>query len=565
MELFHRYGYIYRPLDGGTWLSSNEKWQLTDSEILKSIACAPRRFFIGTRSGKKTRYAVLDIDANSKYHTKAQLHKLLKVLSAAGLTKSSLYRSSHSGGWYLYIFFEDWLNSSDLRRNIAKLLVLNGYEIAKGTLELFPNPGNGSLGMGLRLPLQEGFAWLDKETLEVEYEREFLSPGKALEFFIDVLDSDGNSFADYRQMKAHIEHLEKLRADAGTIATKVSSNVVPIRSAQPISQQSEFAVHVGRIFGGLPPNINAEDWSKGRLFHIQGLTGPSQRAEALFCLGHYLFYGDPSRDLPPLGYGYEDEREWAIKEFLEVRHNGHSADIVRGRSDALEQVSRAAHWLPADRRNGESKKYISTQPTAWVRGNAKKKAGARKKIEDGLGQLKKLGRSFTTVELADVSGVSRSTLNLHDDIWRKDYEDLAAGFFAMCPDEYNAVEEAASPESKPPSSSSEKIVPPGLLAARRIAYEISRRSQKDINRAREVAAKSSEDSDQQWRDKVAVLTKESPPTLSIKELKPLYVLLRGLLSLAPYEEDATALLPYVRQLRLELALRTKGIEKEQPP
>jgi hypothetical protein len=64
----------------------------------------------------------------------------------------------------------------------------------------------------------------------------------------------------------------------------------------------------------------------------------------------------------------------------------------------------------------------------------------------------------------------------HSDIWRQDYEDLAAGFFAICTDEYNAVVEAAPSESKPPSTVSQKITPPGLLAARRIIYEMSMRA-----------------------------------------------------------------------------------------
>jgi hypothetical protein len=76
--------------------------------------------------------------------------------------------------------------------------------------------------------------------------------------------------------------------------------------------------------------MNVENWHKGRTFHKDGLTGPSQRAEAIFCLGHYFFYGDPSRNLPALGYGFEEERNWAIKEYLEARHNGYSVDINRG-------------------------------------------------------------------------------------------------------------------------------------------------------------------------------------------------------------------------------------------
>ncbi|MBX9667951.1 MAG: hypothetical protein K2X93_10050 [Candidatus Obscuribacterales bacterium] len=57
-----------------------------------------------------------------------------------------------------------------------KLLTLNDFQLSKGQLELFPHRGDeGSLGLGLRLPLQPGFAWLDKETLEVKHERHDLT------------------------------------------------------------------------------------------------------------------------------------------------------------------------------------------------------------------------------------------------------------------------------------------------------------------------------------------------------------------------------------------------------
>ena len=105
VELFHPYDYIYRPLNGGTWSSANEKWRLTGTEIIKAISCANDTFYIGTRAGKKTRFAIFDIDTKSKYHNKQQLDRLLDVLSKAGLTRSSLFRSSFSGGWHLYIFF----------------------------------------------------------------------------------------------------------------------------------------------------------------------------------------------------------------------------------------------------------------------------------------------------------------------------------------------------------------------------------------------------------------------------------------------------------------------------
>lgn len=559
LELFHRYGYIYRPLNGSNWSSANEKWKLSDTEILKAISCAHDKFILGTRAGKTTRYAVLDIDAKSKYHNKAQLDRLMSVLTAAGLTRSSLYRSSFSGGWHIYIFFEEPINSSELRRELVKLLTLSDFDLSKGTLEVFPHPGDASLGMGLRLPLQEGWAWLDKRTLEVDHYREEMTATKALECFIDCLDADANSFADFRAMKKYAQELETRKRSAASHAVLAPvSNVIPLRKAQKEVQPSEYTAFVSSIFGQIPPGMNADTWYKGQQFHLNGLSGPSQRAEAIFSLGHYFFYGDPSRELPALGYGYEEERKWAIREFLDARHNGCSEDINRGRADALAQVDRAAHWRPAHKKTEEPKKWTPTQPVSWIRENANRKVDARKRIQDALDGLLKFRRSFTTVELQKAAGCSRETLYNHQDIWRQDYEDLASGFFAGCTDEYNAVVGAACSESKPPATVSEKVTPPGLLAARRIVYEISMRSKRDIQNKQRLALDSSEAAENDWRYKVASLTSGKPSELPTEKLKSLVVVLSNYLSLAPYEEDAVPLLAYISSLKNELSARSSG-------
>jgi hypothetical protein len=559
LELFHRYGYIYRPFNADHWLSAKEEyWKLSDSEILKAVACAHDKF-IGTRAGKTTRYAVLDIDTKSKYHNQAQLDRLLHVLSQAGLRRSSLYRSSFSGGWHLYIFFDEEISTADLRRQLVHLLTLNDFVVADGVLEVFPNPGNGSMGKGLRLPLQPGFAWLDKRNLEVDHYREEMTATKALEFFLDCLESDANSFKDFRQLKTHVQELEaRKRAAVNHGVATPADNVVPFRRPQKPVPPSEYSSVVSSVFGHIPPGMNADTWYKGQQFHIQGLSGPSQRAEAIFSLGQYFFYGDPSRDLPALGYGYEEERKWAIRQFLDARHNGQSKDINCGRADALAQVDRAANWLPAHKKGEEPIKYSPTRPISWIRENANRMSGARKRIQDALDGLKKFNRSFTTVELQETAACSRRTLYDHADIWRQDYEDLAAGLFAICTDEYNVVVGAACPESKPPSTVAEKITPPGLLAARRVAYEISMRTKRDIRNREKAALASSEVSENQWRDKVTSLTSEKPSELPVQNLKSLIVVLANYLSLAPYEEDAVPLAAFITELRRELKARSQG-------
>lgn len=571
LELFHRYGYIYKPLSGGSWYSANEQWKLPDSEILKAVACAHSKFFIGCRAGKTTRFAVLDIDQKSRYHNKQSLEKLLHALSDAGLGQSSLYRSSYSDGWHLYLFFDEPINSVDLRKQLLKLLVLNDFQIGKGQLEIFPHPGGeGSLGLGLRLPMQPGFAWLEKTTLEVEYERHELSATKALELFIDVLESDSNSYAAFRQLKSYIEHLEKRKSAAIARGRgEPGSNVVPIRRTEKPVQESEFIDFVCSVFHRLPPGIIVDNWYKGRLYHLNGLTGPSQRAEAIECVGHYLFYGDPSRDLPALGYGYEQERQWALDEFLRVRNNGQSHDINRGRADAFAQVERAAHWRPPHKQAEEPQKYAPVVPITWVRGNAKRQTDARKRISSAFDRLTEDDRSFTTEELRKAAGCSRETLYKHEDIWRaeydrrrtivrNDYDDLAEDFFAICTGEYNDVVGAASSESKPPTTSLEPDMPPGRLAARRIAYEISMRSQKDKRKALKTSGAFQEASESTWQGEVTRLTENEPSTLSVPEIKVLLAILATYLAMAPNYESQQDLLVYISALRKQLNALTDG-------
>src|SRR5208282_353958 len=111
--------------------------------------------------------------------------------------------------------------------------------------------------------------------------------------------------------------------------TSVSNNVVPLRRPTT-NHSSDSATDVVRtVFQVLPPGIKSDTWLKGRNFYAQGLTGPSQRADAIYCLSHYLFYGDPDLLLPALGYGYEQERQWAIEQILAEKHYGHSKDINR--------------------------------------------------------------------------------------------------------------------------------------------------------------------------------------------------------------------------------------------
>jgi hypothetical protein len=565
LSLFHRYDYIYKPLTDGSWLSAKSEWKLTDSEILKAISCVHPKFFLGCRSGKATRFAVLDIDAKSKYHNPKELKRLTSLLEAAGLTAGSLYRSSLSGGWHLYIFFQEPIVSLDLRRQLVQFLKLNGYDISKGTLEVFPSPGEGSQGQGLRLPLQPGWAWLNFETANVREERSDLSPLQALCTFLNDLNGDTNSYQDFRIFKTRIQDLASRKEAVKTLARRdhKPGKILPFQ--KPVNVSLEHAKDVAAIFGGiLPPGINADDWYRGHNYYEQGLTGHSQRDDAIKTLSHYFFYGDPSRQLPALGYGCKQERDWAIREIISTKHNGYSDDINEGRADAMAQITRAANWEPPHRRGQEITPYISQTPVVWIRANAKRGVEARKRIADAVAGFN--GHPFSLRTLKTTAKCSMDTLYKHQDLWQAAYNQAQQLRLVSDPGEYNAGVGAACSESKPPASPLLEIMPPGRLAARRIAYEIKMRTERERIRSHKLAVQSQETSENNWLSNVNRLTEKDPCLLSIPELKALLIVLIAYIATAPNEESQVFLQSKITRIKNCLAeITEKKLFVVRPP
>lgn len=551
LELFdpHRYQYIYRPHDGHSWLSAKEEWRLTDTEILKAVANVHPKYLLGCRFGKQTRFAVIDIDAGSEYHNLRSYQKIKAVLSDAGITKLVPFRSSESNGWHLYIFFEEFVNSAQLRKALVQIFSYTKLRIKSGTLEVFPNVSEHSAGMGLRLPLQPGFAFLNDKNLEVNVERWELSPTKALDYFLDEANSCANSFHQFVALCKYAQQLAEKQDKVVELRARTKelpANVITMPKL-PAAVSGEHLQTVQEIFSGLPPGIRTDDWYRGRNYHQDGLTGESQRADAIRCLSHYFFYGDPSRSLPALGYGYETERELAIKQILELNHNGFSKDLNRGDLDALSQAERAAHWIPPHKRTEETKKYTPIQPIAWIRKNANRKADARKRIQKALEALQARGGSFTTVELHESADCSRETLYKHSDIWRQAYEDLAEGFFASCTDEYNGVVGVGSSETKPLPLPDKKEMPPGILAARRIIYELRMRDKKTAKKKNVYLRNIYSAQEERWSAELTRLG--AVENLSLAELKSLIPVLISLRARASDEDSEKMVLQLLDRFR----------------
>lgn len=533
LSLFHRYGYIYKWFDGDTWLSAkDERWALTDSEILKAVAGVHNKY-LGTRFGRASRYAVLDIDANSQYHNRDSVHKIQTLLAEAGLKESVIYQSSDSGGWHIYISFDEPISSRDLRKQLVNFLKLNGFEISQGTLEVFPNPGDASLGYGLRLPLQPGFAWLNQNSLEVSHERSEGDGQRALDWFMADFTESANSYQSFHRFKAHVEHRQQSQNPQIETAAPRNAEVIPLHSRQALDATNPADCSVIEIFGFSPPNILADVWLRGRKYYEDGLTGHSQRADATKALSHYFFYGDPSRQLPAQGYGRQDERDLAIADVIYGKHNDFSVDVAKGKSDARDQITRCANWEPPHRRGQENSQSEFEPPIAWTLANAKRSLAARNRIAEAIASLS--GQAFSLRTLRAVAKCSMDTIYKNADLWQAVYDQNRQPRLASDPGEYNAVVDSS------PGPSDRPFVFESLFSSTDLDSSIS---------AEEHAVLGS------WYKLVAETTATPPGRLNIRSLKAVISILQGLLDVAPTAPDYAALESKLSAYRVELSKKS---------
>ena len=127
---------------------------------------------IGVRFGSTTRYAMLDIDAGSDYIE--LLPQIEMALETIGIVRTIRLRSSWSGGIHLYIPLPDAYSTFSVACALKQCLEAQGFAIANGQLEVFPNektysrPWRGEEPTeynGHRLPLQphSGACLLDSD------------------------------------------------------------------------------------------------------------------------------------------------------------------------------------------------------------------------------------------------------------------------------------------------------------------------------------------------------------------------------------------------------------------
>lgn len=400
------------------WVTVSRHGYLSDATILSAISLQEKTFW-GCRWGQQTQFFVLDVDSESQYHNQMGLARLKHLLASVGLSKSILYQSSNSGGWHIYVSFGESVDRFLVESTLKQWLIAEEIEIEKGQLEIFPSNN------GLRLPLQGGFAWLD-DTAKIKFSREELSTDQAIATFLKDLDENSNDWN-------YFESCVKLRLDALKAASAVG-HLPPATENRNLHEDgfSDFFT-----FAGMLPEV----YNAGREFWLNGLSAPSQRHQAVLCIGHYLWYGDIAEGVRALpGVARAEQRAQLIEAWLREKHNGFSKSVLK---DDWNQISRdiqsACNWTAPegaeapqqsedsysnlgdraiDRLIGLSKQTGRTwTPADFKKGNIGREEGAREQIRLGVLQLLERGRRITVRGLERVSGCDRKTIRRHVDIW----------------------------------------------------------------------------------------------------------------------------------------------------
>lgn len=385
------------------WTTPSVPRRLSDGMILRAISDEIDITY-GARAGEKSNFAVLDIDAGSPYHNTQALIELRKNLAIAYMVPI-VYQSSESGGWHLYIFFNAEEDSEELQHLLKQWLKLTGYEIKQGVLEVFP-----STTQGLRLPLQKGFAWIERGIKRAQ-----LNVDQALAMFLEDQEANSN---DWKKSRNEIV-LQVLVAESGRHQKSI-----------------EIDEGLDSFFYG---RRNEDIWQKGRGLFKTGLQRKHQRHEAILSLGHYFWHGDEMAGIPAMpGRKNDTKRYRYILDFLKERHHGFCKHINRGLWKTVEQdIARAVKWRPARVQPALQKNvpYMVTErvlerqiayhrqknyilkPEDLERANEKRSEQARINIAAAVKTCLRSGAQITQGNLKRLTGCAIRTLKKHSDLW----------------------------------------------------------------------------------------------------------------------------------------------------
>jgi hypothetical protein len=381
----HRFDYLYAEhAEPGR----SPNWRTETRHPLSDRLIRQGHYLFGVRFGPQTRYCLIDIDITSAYHPKRDpfaIGQIAAALEPLGLVRYVACTSSYSGGIHLYFPLEQAQSSWKLAIALETLLSHQGFKVAAGQLELFPNPRPyqpeqpAKLFNGHRLPLQHGSYLLDRD-----FETTYTSESKFLQVW----------------------HSAQRQNQVNGLALKRILKQVQ-RKQHCLSGKADKFIN----------DLNAEietGWTgHGQTNH---LLGRITIREYIF---HHVLHGDRPLQgealveaVVDIAQGLPGYREWC-------RHQHE----IRQRAEEWAKCIEGSHYFPYGTEKGKYKpqKDKSIGKSTEASYNQKQAEAAREKIKNAIADLIKkncLPEQTTTRFQALVHyGIGGSTLYRHKDLW----------------------------------------------------------------------------------------------------------------------------------------------------
>jgi hypothetical protein len=266
--LLQAFGWIFRPnLPNADWATNNHH-PLSPGEFVR-LHQDPEKI-IGVRFGSETQYLMSDIDRGSSIHPFKDLlrfHQFLNQMAEFGLTDPIIGHSSDSEGIHVYWVFDRLLPTFNLAAAAKQFLEESGFKVAKGELEIFPNPKSfappgekPTMYNGHRLPCQPNSGWvlLDRDG--------------------DVLYSEDCSYQ--AQVEDFVNRAQTSEQDMALLDRQVKKYSQQYRDSRK------------KTYGGIGNNnysATAAAWKQDLEESIEvGWTGQSQTNDLLFIILEYV-------------------------------------------------------------------------------------------------------------------------------------------------------------------------------------------------------------------------------------------------------------------------------------
>jgi hypothetical protein len=387
----HRYDYLWAEHPSPSDLCEipargRPDWKTESRHPLSDRLIQQGAYLYGVRFGQTTRYILLDIDKDSRYHPlrdRFAWKRMVATLEALGLVQAVICTSSYSGGLHLYFPFEEEQKTWAIALAVKTLLENTGFKLAPGQLEVFPNckpyatTGEPSLYNGHRLPMQAGSYLLNQD--------------------LQMIWGDQQTFVQHWQLAQQRNSIDEKAVDRIIKAAR--------RKQYRITGKADKFLN----------DLNAEI--------EQGWTGYGQTNRLLgrIAMRSYIF-GHVLNDRQPLAGDALVDDVLAIARSLPGYEDWcqHCHEIEKRAKDWADSVEQS-HYYPYGTGKPQTEANPSNSSNAELSHNKKIELEARERIRRAVADLmEKEALPMGITERFDaliLYGISGQTLYRHRDLW----------------------------------------------------------------------------------------------------------------------------------------------------